>query len=98
MSIPEMLRSSWLIDLSLDERGGSFDSGLVLEDDRLCSSLKLRLLNSPTRFFGLTLTAGNVYKIEQECIPVGCVPHTSQPYVFRWLPLDISRVFLGGEG
>ena len=74
MSIPEMLRSSWLTDLSLGERGGSFDSALALDDDTLCSSLKLRLLNSPTRFFGFTLTAGNVYKIKQECIPVGCVP------------------------
>ena len=72
MSIPEMFRSSWLTDLSLGERGGSLESALALDDGRLCSSLKLRLLKSPTRFFGLTLTAGNVCRIKQECIPVGC--------------------------
>ena len=45
------------MDFSLGERGGSLNSALVL-DDRLCSSLKLRLLNNPTRFFGFTLTLG----------------------------------------
>ena len=28
--------------------------------------------------------------IEQDSIPVGCVPPACQPYAFQWLPLDVS--------
>ena len=33
---------------------------------------------------------------QQDSIPVGCVPPASQPYVFSWPPLAVSKV--GGQG
>ena len=44
-------------------------------------------------FIGSGVGSANPHK--QDNIPVGCVPPACQPYVFRWLSLDVSPVWGG---